>query len=63
MVSGQLWMKLLSGVKLKGDAERSTSNQERLLVNLINFLAGWRLLNKSGKRSFSSDKLAKDVIA
>ena len=33
-----------------------------LLVNLINFLAGWRLLNKSGKRSFSSDKLAKDVI-
>ena len=37
--------------------------KKRLLVNLINFLAGWRLLNKSGKRSFSSDKLAKDVIA
>ena len=36
--------------------------RERLSVNLINFLAGWRLLNKSGKRSFSSDKLAKDVI-
>ena len=37
--------------------------RKRLLVNLINFLAGWRLLNKSGKGSFSSDKLAKDVIA
>ena len=37
--------------------------RERLSVNLINFLAGWRLLNKSCKRSFSSDKLAKDLIA
>ena len=46
--------------EMQSDQLCPTSSQEKAFIN---FLAGWRLLNKSGKRSFSSDKPAKDLIA